>query len=111
MDFVMLLLFTLFIVSIGKNCINYISNWIYIRYMRPLKIEDARIAEEDQLLDDADASSDAEDEDGVEAFIDYSRNNQSDEDDNYDYDNDYNFSVNGNDSYSGPDYNFNDGDW
>jgi hypothetical protein len=135
MDFFNLVPITLLILLIGHYFItitNVIKNWIYIRYMRPLKIEDARIASEEQQQDEEEALDKVKlvgcggdigkynglldgkamnpviynerDADGAEAFIDYSRNNQSDEDE------DYNFGLNGN-SYSGPDYNFNDGDW
>ena len=137
MDFVNLVPITLFILLIGHYFITIttiIRNWIYIRYMRPLKIEDARIVSEEQQQDEEDDNVkldsysgdigkynglldgktmnpvDGDDGDGdekdAEAFIDYSRHNHSDEDEHYNY---Y-VSVNGN-SYSGPDYNFNDGDW
>ena len=52
----MLLLLTLCIILLGKYFINYVCNYIvnciYITYMRPLKIEDTHIAEEEQFLDD-----------------------------------------------------------
>ena len=111
MNMVSLVLITFLILLIGHYIItitNFIINWIYFRYMRPLKIEDARIASEDQLLDEDTDEDDAiieaainetildepnenpHDEnmfekDEVEDFIDYSRHNQSDEDEHYNY--------------------------
>ena len=51
MNVINLVSITLFILLIGHYFItitNVLINWIYVRYMRPLKIEDARIAYEEQ---------------------------------------------------------------
>ena len=131
MNIINLVPITLFILLIGHyfiTIINVIANWIYIWYMRPLKIEDARIVSEEQLYEDEEEDDEEDmveatnenifeintkqhyenmvEKDEVEDFIDYSRHNHSDEDEHY---NEY-FSLNDN-SYAGPDYNFNDGDW
>ena len=129
MNIINLVSITLLILLIGHYFITIttiIRNWIYVKYMRPLKIEDACIEEENQHQEEDDTMVEATNEnildetntkqhyenmvekDDVEDFIDYSRHTQSDDDEHEQFN--YYFSVKCS-NFSGPDYNFNDGDW